>query len=219
LDQRINKLVRCQYTQEPVGWSDLLPKEVHRQPTDDYLIERTMYRPRDLIVFFNCCIEQAVDRPEITSKMITQAEGVYSQERLRSLRDEWDMDYPELLDCVEPLKKKPPRFRLNAITPEAISEFCLGLAARSEGRSGVISGWASSLADLKMTPAEVRIKLMCVFYRVGLVGLKLESFTSDSWSFLHTPSVSEDQIRDDTSVVICPVFYGVLGINPSGQGV
>src|SRR5205823_5545717 len=79
LNRRIEKMVRRQYTKDPVTWSDLLPQQIHRQQTSDYLIERTMYRPRDLIVFFNFCIEQAVDRPEITARMVSQAEGAYSQ--------------------------------------------------------------------------------------------------------------------------------------------
>jgi hypothetical protein len=80
LDRRVNKLVRRQYTGDPVSWCDVMPKTIAKKPTIDYLIERTMYRPRDLIVFFNICIQEATDKPEITAQMVLHAEAEYSKQ-------------------------------------------------------------------------------------------------------------------------------------------
>lgn len=217
LDRRVNKLVRSQYTQTQVHWTDLMSSTVNKQPTADYLIERTMYRPRDLIVFFNHCMELAVDRPDITAKMILQAEGDYSQRRLRSLSDEWGSDYPELGDCTDLLKLRPPRFALSAITEEQIGEKCLTLATRVGRKRGPISQWAIEVVEAWMPWGEFRLRLAAVFYKVGLVGLKLETFMSDSWSFLHSPIVLPAQITDGSTIVICPMFYRVLGVNQASQ--
>ncbi len=154
LDKRLNKLVRRQYTGQPVSWSDLMPKAVAKQVTTTYLIERTMYRPRDLIVFFNLCIQQAVGRPDITAQMILHAELEYSQRRLRSLYDEWHAEFPELEDCVKLLKRLPARFPLDGLTDNAIGETCLTLAAEAR-HAGSITRWALLVADQKVTPERV----------------------------------------------------------------
>ena len=44
----------------------------------DYILDRTLGRPRDVITFFDFCITRAVDRPEITKQMLLDAEGEYS---------------------------------------------------------------------------------------------------------------------------------------------
>jgi hypothetical protein len=213
LNRRVNKLVKRQYTSAPVGWADLLPAKVQNERVADYMVQRTMYRPRDMIVFFNACIDQAADKPEITAKMIVNAEVDYSQRRLDSLRDEWGAAYPELLDCAELLKKRPPRFPAKAIALEAVNEKALALATAHRAEKGELTASAVNVVDEKIPGAEFRNRLIGVFYRIGLVGLKLETYTSDSWSFLHSPAVSDAQINDDSTVAIYPMFYRALGTN------
>ncbi|HEU5406155.1 MAG TPA: hypothetical protein VFU48_00205, partial [Nitrospira sp.] len=85
LDGRINHLVKQRYTTKPVTHKDVLPEKVQREKALSYILERTLLRPRDAIVFFNKCIEYAEDRPVITATMIRDAEGEYSKDRLRAL--------------------------------------------------------------------------------------------------------------------------------------
>ena len=214
LDLRVKKLVRRRYTGGTVTWSDLMSKAVNKQRSEDYVIERTMYRPRDLIVFFNLCIEQAVGKPDITSQMILHAEGEYSQKRLRSLYDEWHGDYPELIECVALLKRAQARFPLSTINMESVEEVCLNIAGNTAKRTGIISKWANLVIDQKMAPTEFRARIAEVFYRVGLIGLKTETGTSISWSFVHAPVIPVGAIKEDCTVAICPVFYRALSIHP-----
>jgi hypothetical protein len=214
LNSRVNKLIKRQYTQQEVSWHDVTAAKVDKAPIEDFLIERTMYRPRDVIVFFNTCIAQAVDRPEITVKMIRVAEAEYSAQRFQSLADEWSTDYPELLDFASLLlKKRPARFLASALSVYELEEKCLQVAVDGCQRKGILSQWASSVAEKKLSPDEFRARLLTAFYEVGLLGIKTETYTSVSWSFLNE-SITPAQIRDDSSVQICPVFYRVLGINP-----
>ena len=67
----------------------------------DYLLKRTLMRPRDVIMFFNACIKKAEGNPQITPQMIKEAEGEYSRQRLRSLADEWSADYPYLMTIFD----------------------------------------------------------------------------------------------------------------------
>lgn len=110
LDARINYLVRSRYTTQSVTNKDILPKKIKGTQTIDYLLNRTLMRPRDIIVFFNKCIAHATDRPLITAQIVTEAEGEFSKDRLRALADEWHADYPNLIDCAMILKGKKSPF-------------------------------------------------------------------------------------------------------------
>lgn len=53
LDTRINRMVRQQYTSAAVTHADVLPRLINKTPTIDYVLARTLMRPRDVIMFFN----------------------------------------------------------------------------------------------------------------------------------------------------------------------
>jgi hypothetical protein len=216
LDRRINKLIRRRYTGDPVAWSNLMPSKVNKSDTVEYMIERTMYRPRDLIVFFNICIDQALDRPDITAQMILHAEGEYSQKRLRSLYDEWHAEFPELEAAVGILKGRPCRFTVESIAQGDIQDLCLRIATNNTSDKATIYQLSLKVAEGRGTAVDFLNCLMGVFYRIGIVGLKIETSTAPSWTFRHASSVPSAAIRDDTSVFICPVFWRALGVSPMG---
>src|SRR5208282_6935495 len=112
LELRINHLIRSRFTSQPVSYRDVLPHEIDHQPPLDYMLERTMMRPRDLILFFNFCIQRAADRPVITAQIMHDAEGEYSRARLRSLADEWVGDYPNLADFSMLFREQKEQFKL-----------------------------------------------------------------------------------------------------------
>jgi hypothetical protein len=79
-------------------WSTLCDSLVGVQDTFDYLIERTLMRPRDLLMFLRRCIDVAINRghPRIEVEDIIEAEVGYSADMLVWLsyeiadtREEW----------------------------------------------------------------------------------------------------------------------------------
>jgi len=215
LNRRIRKLVHRRYSGAPVSWSDLMPNNVNKQRTDDYLIERTMFRPRDLIVFFNLCIGQAVGKPEITAQMILDAESEYSQMRLRSLYDEWHTEFPELEKCVSILKRLPSRIRHEELAVPSIEELCLTLATEEAGQRGKIFDWAARVTDGRMTPSEFRARLLSVFYQAGLVGLRIKTGTATIRSFQQAQSIPWASIKEESVVFVSPTFWRALGVTPA----
>jgi hypothetical protein len=215
LDKRIDRMVRQSYTKQSVTHKDLLPKNVEKQPTIEYVLERTLMRPRDMIIFFNACIRQARDNPTVTVEMLKEAEGEYSRQRLRSLADEWVADYPELLTLVETLKNRPARFTVQDITDEQ----CVSLAIRLLDCKKILDEeLVAALRDIENDPTRttaLRNWLVVVFYRVSLVGLKLEAFEAVTWSTMGRRSVSSAEITPTTKVAVHPCFWRSLGINPT----
>lgn len=85
MEKRLNRLIQSRYTHQKVQLRDLLPSKIESQESSDYILERTMMQPRDVIHFINKCIQQAIDRKSITATLLKSAEGEYSRDRLRYL--------------------------------------------------------------------------------------------------------------------------------------
>lgn len=214
LDTRIEKLVRDSYTTATVTHKELLPSPKRRkrgQEAIDYIIDRTMLRPRDLIHFFNCCIEQAEDRPQITKDMLQNAEGRYSSERLEALADEWRTDYPQLDRFIRTLfRSSSPHFPVgNLDTPDMRSR-CEAFYIQNYD-AGVLSEFARSFAERTVSFEHAASQIVSTLYRVGFAGLKVEKFDAVQWSFMNlttTPPMFDMSSR----LEIHPAFYRVLGI-------
>ena len=125
LDTRIDYLIRPRYTTQRVSHRDVLPKKIGEKRTIEFIVERTMGQPRDRIHFFNKGIEQAQGEAEIKARLVKQAEGEYSRDRLRYLADEWHADYQNLINFVMILKKKSPHFRIGDLSDRECEDFCL----------------------------------------------------------------------------------------------
>ncbi|HEV2590454.1 MAG TPA: hypothetical protein VGU02_01050 [Gaiellaceae bacterium] len=65
------------------GIADVLPASGKARGNPmDYILARTLLRPRDVISFLNECLAGAAGKPRLSWKDVTAAEGRYSQNRL-----------------------------------------------------------------------------------------------------------------------------------------
>lgn len=212
LDKRVDALVARRYEKnKSVSHRDLLPAKVYKVPISEFIGDRAT-RPRDVISFFNKCIEMADGRPRVSVEALRQAEGEYSRQRLRALGDEWHADYPGLLDFVNVLKKRPASFRLGLVQYESLAELCLESAITYPSGAGVLRELARNVVEGLVDESDFKRTLFMVFYRVGLVGLKLESFEAPSWMDATGQVVSVSEIGEGTGVVVHKTFWRALGI-------
>jgi hypothetical protein len=211
MDARIANLVRRRYTKQRVTHRDILPQKIGTESGLQYILSRTMMRPRDVILFVNQCIQKASGNSTIGASMVREAEGEYSRLRLRSLADEWYGDYPNLLTAADLLKGFPRTFRVDAITHNRCADICLALTL-----SGAENDWflvaAKEVVYGNMDPREFCRAAILVCYKVGLVGLRLDSSEAVQWSRGARRSVSSAEVADDTRVAVHKAFWRVLGI-------
>lgn len=217
LDTRIRRMVRQQYTSKEVTHADVLPRLINKTPTMDYILARTLLRPRDVILFFNACIRQAQGNPQITPQMLKEAEGEYSRLRLRSLADEWSADYPFLMSFIDILKGRAAQFPLGSIS----NDECVGLAIRLLDQQLPDEELLRAVAGVDKDPdntSGLRRCIAALLYRVGVVGLKLEKFESVAWSTSGRRSISISEMGPDVKISVHPCFWRSLGINPEIRG-
>lgn len=213
LDSRINHLVKRTYTSKLVTHRDVLPGKVGKQPTMDFMLERTLMRPRDLIQFFNECIQQAEDKPVIVEKAVRAAEGEYSRGRLGSLADEWFTEFPNLMTLKELFKNRASVFAVADILSAEVEDFCLHALAQSifKGHDD-ISVAAREVIDRQMEPRAFVLNAIELMYRIGFIGLKLDATQPMVWSVDGRRSISTAEIGESTKVQIHRCYWRVLGV-------
>ncbi len=214
LNKRVNALVKHRYTNKELGHRDLLPAKIRKTDITDFLIDRTLYRPRDVIMFFNSCLDEGTNQSRLNVKRVVAAEATYSRGRLRSLGDEWSAEFPNLLPvALAFLQGQEPAFSLGERPWQKWVDDCLLGLAMEELPAGELWDTARACVSGKM-PAEDGVrKVFRVFHKVGLVGLKLAAYEGVTWSFLgHRTSVMAE-LNAETRVHVCPAFYRALGIN------
>ncbi len=97
LDERAVAAAEVWALERVAGIGDLFPRR-NRSRGDpiDYILDRTLMRPRDAISFANECLGLSVGKPAASWADISQAEHYYSEKRLLALRDEWKSTYPDI---------------------------------------------------------------------------------------------------------------------------
>lgn len=217
LDKRIDRLVKDSYTSAIITHRDLLPESIDGMTGIEYMLERTHHRPRDIITFFNYCIQEAESEPTITQQMLKDAEVKYSDDRLKSLQDEWRNDYPDLRSFMMLLKKRKAQFQLGEIDDDILNEFTLTHCTRKNNEQCPLTIWAMELVNDRIPAKEFRARLASVFFSVGAIGLKLETYKSIEWANYDKRSVSVDEINDSTACRIHPMYWRTLGVEPDSK--
>ncbi|WP_242396235.1 P-loop ATPase, Sll1717 family [Anaeromyxobacter oryzisoli] len=214
LRARLGYLLKKRGVRDVPDVSDLLPKYIDQLPALEYIVSRTLRRPRDAIQFMNCCIEQAIDRSAISVDNVRQAEGVYSPARLRAIADEWAADYPTLLRHIGILKNRQALFPLEEISDSDVAESCLRFAISDEASPPCPLGAAAlATANGLVSPSVFRAMALDVFYRTGIIGLKLEKHEGIEWAYAGHKSISSaEQELPGVRVAIHQGFWRTLGV-------
>lgn len=121
----------------------------------DYLLDRTLLRPRDAIAFANECLLVGAGKRRLAWSDIKTAELSYSGKRLLALRDEWKATYPGIDQVFERLRRSPTRIPKSELTERLDEVFILLTEPRLPGvrwltdvsapmwTSGPESNWSS----------------------------------------------------------------------------
>ena len=197
---------------------DIAPFYVSSVTSPDFqhglIVERSMMRPRDIIMFFNCCIDKAADQIKISLHRLREAEGVYSRNRLRSLADEWTSDYPNLIYFTRILRSRKRLFPATEITEQDIEDICFNFCSEppTPGKDDILCLSANQLVDASADHDHFRKTILQVFYQTGMIGLKLETFETVQWTTLGARSVSKAEISTKCKVAIHPMLWRVFGV-------
>ena len=213
IESRINFLIKRRYTKGDISFTDIFPNRVDGKASLDYMLDRTFYRPRDIIVFLNDCLDLCEGRTKISASIIKDAEKNYSLERRQSLCYEWNTILPDLIHTTELLSDLKECFEVSYLTQAYLQtrfeEIAVNLDKDSQDpiTKSLFSLYMANNANFE----SVRNYILREFYSVGLIGIKTGPTDSVSWARLTNLShLNAGQIRPSSIVHIHPMFYRAL---------
>jgi hypothetical protein len=219
LDKRINAMVKRRYTTQDVSHADVLmrdlddPEEISGDYMLDYMIHRTLYRPRDLISFFNTCIAQSDGNATINFATIQNAEEGYSRERLKALCDEWRGTYPQLNAISQKLlRSRPTQFEQSSISQGELESLSYDIVSKFSGGDQP-DDYIIACEYNEANVDAIRVKYVYVLYISGLVGLLRNPESVPSYGFNCDDPLAEEDISSYPWIVIHPAFRKHLSVS------
>lgn len=213
IDNRVSKLVQEQYTKRRVSYKEIFPEKVGNITFMDYLLTRTLYRPRDAIAFVNECLKRSEDKNRVIVQSINEAEGKYSHGRLEALEYEWMNRFPCFNKYVHLLDHKPPKFKMGVLTSTEIENLITTLADERDClndpvKKAALSYFQSNNSNIN----SFNIVLFKTLFTAGVVGIKPDSHLGELWSHHEDLPPSEGQIKPNSLIYIHPMLWRVLGV-------
>lgn len=197
LDLRINYLIQNQYvSSKNITFSEIFNFKVMQENADDYIIKRTMLRPRDAINFVNLCLSECDGQIELNEDIVLEAEEKFYSVRKKALIKEWKSIFPyidDYLDSISLLSNNT--FTIQKMSKSQIDKVLNYLLSRPSSES----------TDEQHTNRLVEFEsLIKVWFTVGIIGIK----KSDSIIIYSSFEKPDLDITDLNRVFeIHPLFY------------
>ncbi|WP_457809297.1 P-loop ATPase, Sll1717 family [Kushneria sp. EE4] len=214
LSARVKEVYRRQYTSAAVTFNEVFPTPQKGETGEavDYIIERTLFRPRDAIQFCNECFHVAADRPRISWRAIYAAEANYSTKRLKSLKEEWSEYYPELEVVAEILRGIYEPFNRSNISGSKIEEAAIELSSDDGQGSCAIAIRKMYEPNSRMSEADVVSQILMCLYHVGMVGIKISTLNTFIWSHIDQPRISKSEVKRANQIKVHKMFRNALEV-------
>lgn len=137
-----------------------------------YILQRTLLRPRDAIAYANQCFAAAAGKHKLTWDDIHSAERQYSTNRLLALRDEWKQTYPGIDQVVHKFRGAPARMAKADLQTRLDDCMLLMTAPEFSGVRWMTdlsrAMWESNAGERSWF--ELYQPLLSLLYNIGLVG-------------------------------------------------
>ncbi|WP_189070550.1 P-loop ATPase, Sll1717 family [Deinococcus radiotolerans] len=211
LKLRVDKMISSRPTSRQISMKDILPGSVNNVPPLEYLITRTMLRPRDLIIFFNLCAKHAAGKPKIAASDITQAEIEYSQSRLEALQYEWGTDYPNIGTLIQFMRSYPASFTVGEISKKFRDSALELLTRKLSIQDEIYKIISDKFSDEEPNPMVE--SCLAVLYRIGAIGVRPVQSHTVYWSFKSQNSTIPS-FNVKSVYYIHPSLWATLNIKP-----
>lgn len=215
INKRIAYTFKKQYSsQYTVHFNDIFTSKINNEDTFDYMIERTLMRPRDIMSFINESFARSEGHNNISGQTIKNCEHEYSRKRREALEYEWRSAF----ECIPELIKYISRFKKSSIS---FAEFC---------DSAKVDELALKIVDTKIAHDPIRLlaeqycnssvsadalmkEIATTLYRVGAVGLKIGPSDKMFYSHINSPLLDGSSLNSESRVRIHPMLFSSFGVH------
>lgn len=213
VEKRIQEVFKKQYTRDDVKIQDVFPTPkggTKGMLAIEYIIERTLYRPRDVLQFINECFVVALNRERISWDSIHKAENVYSNKRLRSLKEEWGDIYPSFEETIEILRELPEKFTRTIIPKNILDNVISELSVQNTIDPCAVL--ASKLLNNDAKESDVVNEVLLCLYNISAIGFKVSAITPYKWSFRDSSPVNRAEIKRASHIKVHKMLHSSMNI-------
>ena len=171
----------------------------------NYIVDRTLYRPREIIQFCNDVSEQATTDIPFNYKQIAEAEYSYSESRLKDICGEYRFQYPGIQSVMETFRGLSYNLPRDFLEEHVLSILIGELPIDSNART-----WCEDIDPEK---------LINIFWTIGFIraqavgGVKARRRSGSS--YLGSHQISSLNLRNIQRFHVHPMFRSYLGMKES----
>lgn len=220
LDRRISFMYKRQYTRDHVKFSDLFPEKVRGASAFDYIVDRTLLRPRDLLAFVNLILDKAAGTTHVTPRQIQEVESEYSRKRRDALVYEWRSVHRKIETYIQLLTDQTGKVDVKDLAKrDALLDVCLAISELETKEYFKDDCYQKAMVYLKRENEsnlfQFCASVISVLYKIGAIKLKLAKQDFYLSSYVNDAIVNPDQITREASFSVSPMLWRALGITPN----
>ncbi len=215
-EKRIEEMFKRKYSSEQVGFDDIFKqKPDSRTSTWDFIVDRTLLRPRDVINFINLALDAAEGKSAVSKNSLLTGETNYSNLRHETLIHEWSGTFPGISPMIELLRDRPAYREASELMHSRLIEQLYDAMGGYVGYKlddvwALMEGWVAGTQTLE--PSSLAQIILYRLHLVGAIGLKLRPDRPWDWIYQTMRPVSEQQIDASTKFRVHPMLYAALGV-------
>jgi len=214
IERRISFLYKRQYTKDGVGLKDFFSPSNGEGDYFDYIIDRTMLRPRDVLAYFNTLLDRFGGKAGISLKDIRSVELDFSKSRRLALEGEWKETLPYITDLIDFLghRKLSAEFRLGAVDSDALESVMLQVCSNHHQIDLPLVKFSQAAFENNDAESKLNFLLRIIvdLYRTGALGVRTQENSAWQFSFNSVPSISVQEISENTRCLVHPMLWQTL---------
>lgn len=219
VDKRLNALFKRQYTNSPIGFSDIFPENMGNRQTFEWMLERTLMRPRDIIAFVNELIDQSNTQNKVSVTNLRKAEVEFARKRKDALVQEWQSAFPTINDVLNLLTSTRKSGIVVLELMGKIDDFCLFICSCAKKEHDPVYDLCFSYVEgASKNSLDVLCEIISIIYRTGAIGIKLSPQDRFIYSHIDQPLISPKLLAVDLKVRLHPMLHAAYNLQERGDG-
>ncbi|WP_416368563.1 P-loop ATPase, Sll1717 family [Tritonibacter mobilis] len=214
VNKRVNYLFRRKYSTQNITFEDIFPEKVMNTGTPfAAILERSLMRPRDVINFVNFCLEASEGSTSVSRKYFTQAERVYSANRLNAMIEEWQGVVLGVEGLINTLKGRKPSFPISDFCTSDLLDELVNSFPNSEKRSkDKLWKLVEDATSRSVEPFDLAACLIERLHLVGAIGVKYDASLPYQYFFQTQKALPTTYLDSSTKVRVHSMLHSALGI-------
>ncbi len=182
----------------------------------DFVLERTYYRPRDVLSYINHAIENSKDKYVFSKDILSKAEPTYSLDRFQAIEDEWSENYGEITEICEFLRGSNNGFKLKSLNEDDFANIYLDdnpeLKFSGNLLQAIIS-WKSNEIHFN----SFLKKILFILFRIGILGIKKGTTYKLAFYYDRDIIIGRNDVSTNSRFYVHPSLYSYFKINVLDQ--